>query len=674
MNSQAPSVFVAIEEASVLSGLSRATIYRRIGEGALVITREEINGQARVRIALSSLPASAQALYWSKRLLPSVADSVSDPLNLAEIPDCLRVEAHRRLTILDAAQPIFERPRGLRKAVLARFCRDRDISTGTLHTWRAAYQRGGLPALLPQWGKTRGTFLAISDVVHDFLKAEHCSPKRPDRTTLYRFLRTFCGSIHEPCPSHSTVNKFLNSLPPPAVILAREGNQAWRAQCEPKCERDLSDLLVGEWWVSDHREFDVFVQLPWWNHVTREMEHKIFRPWLTAWLDLRSRALVGYVVCMNPSSESIACALRDGILKHGLPAHLYRDRGKDYKANWWGGKYITHRNVKLSDDAMLLLKPGVISESGIQLHAAKAYTPWAKPIEGWFGRTFPQWERALPGWCGSDNKERPEKLADEIARRELLTLDEFTQRVGGCIDEGYNRTANSALAGATPAELWRGVAIQRPNPRTLDLLMMKHKPVQVTHQGIKLFNRLYWSDELMLRVGTKVSVRYSPAEIGRLIVLDPATHQFVCEAINEPAMRMGACEADMKRLALKKKQAKEAVQEYSGHRRVLREPDRAAEELIAERRAQKVVTLPPRDPSPAAGTVPVVKIVPQLDRAAQILEQTAGAPSADSTRLVAGRTPRRDRSAAGETTSPAAASRPDDRYDLLAELLAEGGS
>jgi putative transposase len=425
--------WVAREQAIELTGLSQRSLYRHIAEECWRTrpsSQCSANGRPVPEIAVSSLPASAQALYWSKQLLPSVVDSVSDPLNLAEIPECLRVEAHRRLTILDAAQPIFEQPRGLRKAVLAQFCADREISTGTLHNWRAAYQRGGLPALLPQWGKTRGTFLAISDAVHDFLKAEHCSPKRPDRTTLYRFLRTFCGSIHEPCPSQSTVNKFLNSLPPPAVILAREGNQAWRAQCEPKCERDLSDLLVGEWWVSDHREFDVFVQLPWWNHVTREMEYKIFRPWLTAWLDLRSRALVGYVVCMNPSSESIACALRDGILKHGLPAHLYRDRGKDYKANWWGGKYITHRNVKLSDDAMLLLKPGVISEPGIQLHAAKAYTPWAKPIEGWFGRTFPQWERTLPGWCGSDNKERPEKLAGEIARRELLTLDAFTQRVG----------------------------------------------------------------------------------------------------------------------------------------------------------------------------------------------------------------------------------------------------
>ncbi len=667
--------WVSREQAIELTGLSRPSLYRCIAEESWR-TRPSAtmshNGRPVPEIAVASLPQAAQALYWSQQLVPA-AEPQADPLNLAEIPECLRVEARRRLSILEQAQPILDGPRGLREEALATFCRERDLSPRTVHRWHQLYAERGLGALLPKWGKTRGRFLRISDEVQDFLKQEHCTSRCPDRATLYRFLRNFCGAIRQPCPSMTTMNRFLNQLPPPAVIFARRGEDAWRAQCEPKCERDFSALLVGEWWVSDHREFDVFVQIPWWDHVAREMQVKIGRPWLTAWLDLRSRALVGYVVTMGPSGETIACALRDGIQKHGLPAHLYRDRGKDYKSNWWGGKYSTHRNVRLSDDAMLLLKPGVISTAGIQLHAAKAYTPWSKPIESWFGHTFPQWERRLPGWCGSDNRERPEKLAQEIAAGELLTLDAFIPRVAECID-GYNNTPHSALNGATPNSLWRGHAIERPQPRTLDLLMMKHKAVTVTVQGVKLFGRCYQAEELALRIQTKVSVRYSPSEIGRLVVLDPVTHTFICEAVNRPAMQMGASEADLKAHAQSKQRAQQAVREYLGHHRVLMNPDRAFADLIAERRAQKIVTLSPRDPSPAAGVLPVARIVPALDHAAnQIAAQPAAeaAPAHIPERAPHRRGRRLSTPPSRVTAGRAAGAAGQSREELLNELMSE---
>ncbi len=667
--------WVSREEAIALTGLSERSLYRKVAEECWRTRpsgRTGSNGRPIPEIAVSSLPGGAQAKYWATHLVPAEAPA-TDPLNLAAIPECLRTEAKRRLGILEAAAAIFAGPRGLREAALKAFCEPRELSPSTVYRWHQAYAARGIGALLPKWGKRRGRFFGISDEVHDFLKQEHCSPRRPDRTTLYRFLRTFCAAIHQPCPSIATVNRFLNTLPPPAVILAREGEQAWRAQCEPKCERDLSTLGVGAWWVSDHREFDVFVQLPWWDHVAKEMQVKIFRPWLTAWLDLRSRALVGYVVTMGPSSETIACALRDGIQQYGLPAHLYRDRGKDYKSNWWGGKYVTHRHVRLSDDAMLLVKPGVISAAGIQLHAAKAYTPWAKPIESWFGHTFPQWERRLPGWCGSDNTERPEKLAKEIANRELLTLDAFTARVAECI-AGYNGTPHSALDGAAPNDLWRGQALERPHPRTLDLLLMKHKPVTVTTQGIKLFGRCYQADELALRVNTKVSVRYSPAEIGRLVVMDPATHAFVCEAVNQPALQMGASEADVKALAASKKRARQAAGSFLDHRRVLMNPEQALADLTAQRRAQTVVALPPRDPAPAAGTLPVTRLVPALDRAAaQTTHASVPASAEENGPPPSGPRGRRPAAPAPRLTTgrAAQAGAAPSREDLLNELMSE---
>jgi putative transposase len=549
-----------------------------------------------------------------RQRLPAPQPVGEPPLNLAEVPAWARAKAERRLELVQRAQALLAGSRGGRTAALRGLAVEAGVSSGTLYEWLASFGREGFAGLIPAAPVKKGSFTALSPALQEFVTEQFLDPRRPSPTTVYRRVVEACAHLREPAPSPATVNRYLRTLPLPAVVLARQGPKAWRAQCEPKCERDFSTLDVGAWWVSDHREFDVFVAVQWWDATARELKSRIARPWLTAWLDLRSRTLVGWQVCLSPSSETIACALRDGILRYGLPTHLYRDNGKDYTCHYWGGRARTHRGVTLSEEACALLRPGVLSEAGVSLHAALPYTPWSKPIESWFGHTFPEWERTLPGWCGRDNKERPEKLADEIARGELLTLEAFIERVAERIC-AYNATPHSALDGATPDRLWQGVTIERPQPRTLDLLLMRHKPVTVTAQGIRLFGRCYWHDELALRIRQRVDVKYDPREIGRLICFDAVTGAYLCEAVNHPALTMGASAEDMKALAQRKKAAKAAALAYSAQRRVLQDPERVLGELAAARQVSKVVALRP-DPLPP-GTRPVPKLVPALDRVPQ---------------------------------------------------------
>jgi len=664
--------WVTRDEAIVLTGLSVPSLYRRVAEESW-LTRRSPNspekGRPMIEIAVSSLPQSAQALYWSKHLVPA-SETVGDPLNMAEIPEPLRLEARRRMQVVTDFLALVQQARGMKQALAEAFCQEREITVSTLYRWQADYRRGGIAALLPKWGKTRGQFLALSTALQSFIKDEYCSLKRPSPTTVYRHLVTLCSHLHEPVPSQATVNRYLLTLPPAALVLAREGPKAFRAQMEPKCHRDLNALTPNEYWCGDHREMDLFVRSD-----DRDGA-KIFRPWLTAWLDLGTRTCVGYVVRLVPNSDGIALALRAGILRFGVPQELYIDNGKDYRCQYLNGEKATSRNVGLSNDVTDTLAPGVLSPLGVSITHAKPYQAWSKPIEPWFGHTFPEWEKSLPGYCGQNGKARPEKLTGEIKRGELLTLAEFTQRVTERIED-YHRTEHSEL-GCTPLAAWQEAEIVRPNPRTLDLLLMRQRSVKVYHQGLKLHGRYFWHDDLILHMGHTVDVRFDE-QLGRVLVF--AQNKFVCEALNDPAMRMGATREDLATLHRRKTLATQTVKAYNGARGVLRNPDHVLAQIAADARSRKVVSLPAPEPTPS-GVRSLPKMLPELDRAAASLnQQPAAVPApAPTSEPVSPRRGRRQdapsaRPTSGGTARPAGAEREGrdvttmDRYELLEELL-----
>ena len=124
---------------------------------------------------------------------------------------------------------------------------------------------------------------------------------------------------------------------------------------------------------------------------------------------------MGYVMRLVPNSDGIALALRAGILRFGVPQELYIDNGKDYRCQYLNGTRETSRNVALSNDVTDTLAPGVLSPLGVSITHAKPYQAWSKPIEPWFSHTFPEWEKSLPGYCGQNGKDRPEKLTHEIS-------------------------------------------------------------------------------------------------------------------------------------------------------------------------------------------------------------------------------------------------------------------
>lgn len=618
-----------ISEVADLLGVTERAVYKRIDSGQLQVEfgkAPKLGGKRPMLVALSSLPEEVQMRHIQKTFTESQSsDEPKATLNLVEVPESMKAEAMRRMEICQQAVEISNDHPGGRLPGLQELAIRYELHVSTLYSWMKAFRREGFPGLIPGWGKKRGTFTALSMALQGVIRDEYLQPTQPSPTTVYRVVQELCAQLGQQVPSLTTVNRFLLTVPRTVKVMHREGRKAWRSQMEPKCFRDLNASAPNEWWCGDHRIMDVFVRL------SEDPESKIFRPWLTAWFDLGTRTAVGWHVALVPNSDTIAMALRKGMLRYGIPQFLYIDNGKDYRCHYLNGKTTVSRNVGLDAQIDRVFMPGVLNPLGVGVHHANPYQGWSKPIEPWFGHTFPEWEKALPGYCGSSPKQRPEKLQAEIRRGELLTLAAFQSKLAERLDD-YHATEHSTLH-ATPQSKWEGVNIEIPNPRALDLLLMRHKPVTVYAQGIKLFSakhrpRYYTHPALDMLVGHKVDVRYDPQEIGRLYVFNHG--QFICEAENQEALKMGASQEDMKKLHRRKKQAERQVMAYTDSHRELMNPDDVLNRVAEERQQQKVVNLdvqPPNLISPQAGTVHKTANTPFDFAAKRITLSRAATPS-----------------------------------------------
>ena len=81
--------------------------------------------------------------------------------------------------------------------------------------------------------------------------------------------------------------------------LARKGKKAWSDKHMARVRRDPNLLRTNEIWCADHRIADVMVLWP---------DGHIGRPWITAYVDLRSARWTGWVVRQQPNSDGVAAA------------------------------------------------------------------------------------------------------------------------------------------------------------------------------------------------------------------------------------------------------------------------------------------------------------------------------------------------------------------------------
>ncbi len=192
--------------------------------------------------------------------------------------------------------------------------------------------------------------------------------------------------------SYSAVLRIIREVPPSVRTLGREGRRAFREQYGVYISRTYQDLRNREFFCGDHHEFDLFVY---------SSSGKLFRPWISAWLDLKAEVLTGWFISERPNCQTIALAYRHAVLPKrdkimGLSESVYVDNGRDYRSRYLEGSSRLLGRMELGTTELFARAHGIqiFGEEameglwrglGVSTLHARPYNPQAKPIERFFG-------------------------------------------------------------------------------------------------------------------------------------------------------------------------------------------------------------------------------------------------------------------------------------------------
>ena len=362
--------------------------------------------------------------------------------------------------------------------------------------------------------KEAGTFPSFTPEVKDTIQRiwlnRDFARNQGTREMLYTKLKAVAAvNGWEKIPSYQSVARYISYLMEDerlknAWYLASRGEREYKNKVMVKGERNTKDLKVMEVVMGDEHTFDC-----WVAYTNPNGKVTAIKPHLSAWIDIRSRMIMGDVMCKDANSD----ILKESLLKmiyhdaDGVPEYIYIDNGKDYTAKNMTGFDRNDRQRTGFDDTAV----GFYKSIGIKdFHRALPYYAWVKgQIERFFGtvcKQFSKWFTSYTGTLtGSKTFAKVEKdINGMLERGELLTMDEFYQAWTKWLHEVYMVKQSSALKRQgeeylTPKSCFENADryFKAAPPKSYaTILMMKSEHKFVYNVGIKLGGYTYRSDGL----------------------------------------------------------------------------------------------------------------------------------------------------------------------------------
>ena len=508
--------------------------------------------ELKEEVELLPVPIKRNSVVSLRDILPAPTDTQTPTDAWQNLPEASRNKSYDILLIVNRVRELLARtPHNEKTPALKAYAASINYDHRSLYRYckRAnkalvAAQKTGddtimaqILALAPKYGRNKDRVTAFDKNAVIYAFTLFATQQQKNMSDVYHQTVSMAAEKNWQIGTYASLCNYLKKLDNATATLAREGKKVFEADCLLKILRDYDKIEPNFMWCGDHHIFDVFVKLPdgkgGWSYK---------RPWLTSWLDMRSRALMGWCISFAPNSRTIAMALAHAIADKndpafpqcGIPASVYIDNGKDYRAKYLNGEEIEIGSIDYPDiierfaalgidpfyidlefdpeqnawvkkhgDKLLQVKGvrvgGVYARLNIHQRYATAYHPWAKPIER-FHRTIVQsFSRDLPGWCGSGHEQRPEKLTFELkSGRTILTIDEFCERFYGWVVNKYHKTEHRGhgMDGRTPDEVFTSLlpTPQICEPALLDFALLKKESVKIHNWGFNLNGRQFELD------------------------------------------------------------------------------------------------------------------------------------------------------------------------------------
>ena len=309
------------------------------------------------------------------------------------------------------------------------------------------------------------------------------------------------------------------------VVMAREGEKAYRDKIGPYITRDPSRLTVGQVLIADGHDLNFEILHP--------VTGKPARLKLVMFFDWASRMPVGWQIMPTENTTAISAALRNAILNLGkVPEIVYLDNGKAFKS-----KFFTETDPDLTE------LTGLYARKGIATCFAAPYNARAKIIERFFLTMQEQFERLMPSYCGASISDKPAWRA----RNEKFHQSMHDERTGGYIPnireaacvlslyiDWYGRQPHAGLGGKRPVDVLNAGRGPGVDAAGLDFDFLWSKKVTSRRCRVTLCGIDYESDCLH-GWGEEVIAKYDTADLGK-IFLYAADGNFLGEGLPVAAL------------------------------------------------------------------------------------------------------------------------------------------
>lgn len=654
-------VYVTLEEAAELEQVKYKTLSKNISrnaEGFVIKNEKGINGgKDRVLVAVSSLSKSARNAYKEREKLRKLTEV---PEGEAETVSDIREEAPwyvgtdiewymanykenyfkgielrnvvRKFLEYDDrgrtqyAEEFSEKYLGKNKRTLYRYIESYNVALAwadrlgkedgcnyefftVLALSRKPKQTGMFPSFTPE----------VKQAIQNIWFDKNFALNQRSKESLYGVLEELAALKHwDYIPSYQSVVRYINYLMTEgcmgnAHVLAKGDIKEYKNKVMVKASRNTKALQVMEVVMGDEHTFDC-----WVSYTMPNGKSKPIKPVLSAWVDVRSRTIMGDIICEHANMQILKQSLLKALYQEhgGVPKYLYIDNGKDYT-----GFEMTGRNRKERHGNELAFEEDVIgfykSIGIIDDHRAKPYEAWNKgEVERFFGTVCEQFSKRFASYTGTLTGSKTDaKVPKDIKKMheagQLLTMDEFYAEWDKWLHEKYEHRAHGGLRKngeewLTPWEVFENAERYEkaaPPKSYATLLMMKAEEVLVRNIGIVRNGYEYRADELCDYNGKKVMVRYDPEDITTLYVFDKKG-KLICEAASQELLSFGKVsdkeidhmrmqdrqiKRDMERLKEARKPFEEIHEQYAGYKATVGGIDLTVEGKV---RKDKTVAFP----------------------------------------------------------------------------------
>lgn len=291
---------------------------------------------------------------------------------------------------------------------------------------------------------------------------------------------------------------------------------------------------VGACLVGDHRILDIWVRTQLADGTWIAM-----RPWVTAWMDVRSGFFLSAVIYDDayPNHTKILEALYYAIQVNGgrPPLIVLTDNGKDYlkrgalqDARLQGDREPTRGRSRFRTLVEETFEPvvgehSVAFELGITAETSRPYAGRQKPIERRFRDFAQDFDRDWPGFTGNSPATRPQYGQEYRGNPDTLpTCGQVVQAFREWLALYHSAPNESRITGGrAPAELWAERPVLRealsneqlqwamlvPHPRPLQVrrgpnpinVWLHGWPYRGDQPADELDLRQYWEQDIMVK-------------------------------------------------------------------------------------------------------------------------------------------------------------------------------